>query len=146
MKQLIRFICQIMNNNAGINKINHAYGVRKLKQKVKKILTERSENKKSKSQSTIKYKIIEFNAWKYQDTPEIWAYLYETIYKQALNWFQQLLFNLFYLIKHQWIRIIFSIAIFILICILYNQISVLQGLSESVKTEWYFFRRKQYRT
>lgn len=103
-------------------------------EQVKKILTERSENKKSKSQSTIKYKIIEFNAWKYQDTPEIWAYLYETIYKQGLNWFQQLLFNLFYLIKHQWIRIIFSIAIFILICILYNQISVLQGLSESVKS------------
>ena len=30
-----------------------------------------------------KYKLIKFNAWKYQDTPAIWAYLYETIYKAA---------------------------------------------------------------
>ena len=31
----------------------------------------------------LKYKIVEFNAWKYQDTPALWAYLYETIYKSA---------------------------------------------------------------
>lgn len=32
---------------------------------------------------TIKYKFVEFNAWKYQETPVLWAYLYETIYKSA---------------------------------------------------------------
>lgn len=31
----------------------------------------------------LKYTIVEFNAWKYQDTPALWAYLYETIYKSA---------------------------------------------------------------
>lgn len=33
-----------------------------------------------------KYKIIKFNAWKYQDTPAIWAYLFETIYKHTAWW------------------------------------------------------------
>lgn len=37
-------------------------------------------------QITTKYKIIKFNAWKYQDTPAIWAYLFETIYKYASPW------------------------------------------------------------
>ena len=41
--------------------------------------------KRTREDETIKYKIIEFNAWKYQDTPAIWAYLYETIYKEGLN-------------------------------------------------------------
>lgn len=36
-----------------------------------------------KQRHTLKYKIVEFNAWKYQDTPALWAYLYETIYKSA---------------------------------------------------------------
>lgn len=27
-----------------------------------------------------KYKVVRFSAWKYQNTPAIWAYLYETIY------------------------------------------------------------------
>ena len=39
-----------------------------------------------------KYKIIKFNAWKYQDTPAIWAYLYETIYKAASRTQKCLLF------------------------------------------------------
>ena len=38
---------------------------------------------KDKQRHTLKYKIVEFNAWKYQDTPALWAYLYETIYKSA---------------------------------------------------------------
>ena len=36
-----------------------------------------------KERHTLTYKIVEFNAWKYQETPAIWAYLYETIYKSA---------------------------------------------------------------
>lgn len=39
-----------------------------------------------------KYNIIKFNAWKYQDTPAIWAYLYETIYKAASRTQKCLLF------------------------------------------------------
>lgn len=39
-----------------------------------------------------KYKTIKFNAWKYQDTPAIWAYLYETIYKSASRTQKLLLF------------------------------------------------------
>ncbi len=35
---------------------------------------------------TKKYKIIKFNAWKYQETPAIWAYLFESIYKHASRW------------------------------------------------------------
>lgn len=38
--------------------------------------------------TTKNYKIIKFNAWKYQDTPAIWAYLYETIYHQT-SWWQK---------------------------------------------------------
>lgn len=38
--------------------------------------------------TTKDYKIIKFNAWKYQDTPAIWAYLYETLYHQ-ISWWQK---------------------------------------------------------
>lgn len=41
------------------------------------------ENLVDKKKHTLKYKIVEFNAWKYQDTPALWAYLYETVYKSA---------------------------------------------------------------
>lgn len=41
------------------------------------------KNLEEKSLHTLKYKIIEFNAWKYQETPALWAYLYETIYNAA---------------------------------------------------------------
>lgn len=44
--------------------------------KIKEKLTNRNDN-------NIKYKIVEFNAWKYQDTPAIWAYLYEKLYTQT---------------------------------------------------------------
>ena len=99
---------------------------------VKKGLSEREKNKKS--QPCINYKIIEFNAWKYQDTPAIWAYLYEVIYKHGLNWFQRLLFYVVYQLKHQWIRMLSYILFFVLVCLLYNKISMLQELSNSVKS------------
>lgn len=99
---------------------------------VKKGLSEREKNKKS--QPCINYKIIEFNAWKYQDTPAIWAYLYEVIYKHGLNWFQRLLFYVVYQLKHQWIRMLSYILFFVLVCLLYNKISTLQELSNSVKS------------
>ena len=36
-----------------------------------------------KQKHELEYTIVEFNAWKYQDTPALWAYLYETLYKSA---------------------------------------------------------------
>ena len=32
------------------------------------------------------YKVVKFSAWKYQRTPAIWAYLYETIYNSCNGW------------------------------------------------------------
>lgn len=40
------------------------------------IIKERNADKKNQY---IHYDIVEFNAWKYQDTPALWAYLYQTI-------------------------------------------------------------------
>lgn len=40
-------------------------------------------NLKDNTKHSVKYKIVEFNAWKYQETPALWAYLYETMYKSA---------------------------------------------------------------
>lgn len=51
--------------------------------RIKKLLNERQTSKQNKGlneQKKIDYKIVEFNAWKYQDTPAIWAYLYENLY------------------------------------------------------------------
>lgn len=51
--------------------------------RIKKLLNERQtskQNKRLNGQKKIDYKIVEFNAWKYQDTPAIWAYLYENLY------------------------------------------------------------------
>lgn len=42
--------------------------------RVKDVIKERSLS------SSIQYDVVEFNAWKYQETPAIWAYLYETLY------------------------------------------------------------------
>ena len=38
---------------------------------------------KRKDKNSIQYDIVEFNAWKYQDTPALWAYLFETVYHKA---------------------------------------------------------------
>lgn len=46
------------------------------------------EDLEDKQRHTLKYKIVEFNAWKYQDTPALWAYLYETIYKSS-SWLEK---------------------------------------------------------
>lgn len=46
-----------------------------------------------KDENAKKYNIITFNAWKYQDTPAIWAYLYECLYKCA-TWWQRLFLQL----------------------------------------------------
>lgn len=40
-------------------------------------------NLEDNTKHSVKYKIVEFNAWKCQETPALWAYLYETMYKSA---------------------------------------------------------------
>lgn len=73
-----------------------------------------------------RYVIIEFNAWKYQDTPAIWAYLYETMYENGLNWFKKVCF----FIKLKW-PFIFLIVLYFLFVWFYPQIN---NFSESVKS------------
>lgn len=48
--------------------------------KVKEYINERTDSK------AIQYDIVEFNAWKYQETPGIWAYLFETLYNNKKVW------------------------------------------------------------
>lgn len=50
-----------------------------------------------KRKKSIHYDIVEFNAWKYQDTPALWAYLYETMYGEGRWWVR--LINRLYQIK-----------------------------------------------
>lgn len=98
-------------------------------QQIKKLLDKRVKE----NATELKYKIIEFNAWKYQDTPAIWAYLYETIYKECFNYSQRFLFYIKQLWFKQWLRIISVIAIYVIMWILYWQISELPELSERIK-------------
>lgn len=62
--------------------------------RIKKKLNERQtskQNKRLNEQKKINYKIVEFNAWKYQDTPAIWAYLYENLYS-SLTCYEKFIF------------------------------------------------------
>lgn len=102
--------------------------------KIKALIIERT-NKKTRGKTSnniednkqqIKYKIIEFNAWKYQDTPAIWAYLYETIYGEGLNWFEKVCFS----IKSKLPFILFIVFYFLFIW-LYPQFN---DFSENVKS------------
>ena len=103
-------------------------------QKIKELIIERTNKKTGGKTSSnvednkqqIKYKIIEFNAWKYQDTPAIWAYLYETIYGEGLNRFEKVCFS----IKSKWPFILFIVFYFLFIWF-YPQ---LNDFSENVKS------------
>lgn len=90
--------------------------------------------KRTKEDETIKYKIIEFNAWKYQDTPAIWAYLYETIYKEGLNCASRCIFYIKQFWLKQWPRIISVIAIYLIVWIGYWYISEYLDISERIKS------------
>lgn len=62
--------------------------------RIKTKLSERQKSKHSKKSDeskSINYEIVEFNAWKYQDTPAIWAYLYESLYS-SLDSYQKITF------------------------------------------------------
>ena len=89
--------------------------------------------KRTREDETIKYKIIEFNAWKYQDTPAIWAYLYETIYKEGLNCVSRCIFYIKQFWLKQWPRIISVIAIYVIVWVGYWYISEHLDISERIK-------------
>ena len=73
--------------------------------KVKEKLSSRGDN--------IKYQIVEFNAWKYQDTPAIWAYLYENRYDKMGRCKKSLLF-IIQLIQHL-LSLLVNILIFLFV-------------------------------
>lgn len=61
---------------------------------IKSVITDPNSNKEDQP---IHYDIVEFNAWKYQDTPALWAYLYETIFNNGNCWVR--FYNRVYQIK-----------------------------------------------
>ena len=66
-----------------------------------------------KNDQHIYYDIVEFNAWKYQDTPALWAYLYETIYNKGNCWIR--FCNRVYQIKTQ-TSLCLYITLFLCLC------------------------------
>ena len=83
-----------------------------------------------KEGATKKYNIITFNAWKHQDTPAIWAYLYESLYKETTIWQKLSL----YFFKYIWTVKTASFIIIILLSwflgwLLSSYTSLLNGLS-----------------
>lgn len=53
--------------------------------KIKEVISNRN---KLNNSANINYDVVEFNAWKYQETPAVWAYLFETIYKHKNRCFR----------------------------------------------------------
>lgn len=54
-----------------------------------------------------RYDVVEFNAWKYQDTPALWAYLYESFVKSRSR-----LFRVFYTIRRNAIPLLLDMILF----------------------------------
>ena len=54
-----------------------------VKQQIEKRQDQNAGHKEKHVAADVYYDIVEFNAWKYQDTPALWAYLYKTIYNKA---------------------------------------------------------------
>lgn len=100
-------------------------------QRLKSVLRQRAKKKNGKE--SIKYKIIEVNAWKYQDTPAIWAYLYETIYKEGLNCVSRCIFYIKQFWLKQWPRIISVIAIYVIVWVGYWYISEYLDICKRIK-------------
>lgn len=64
------------------------------------------------------FDVVEFNAWKYQETPALWAYLFERFYKSKSWWFR----IRYSFIRHFWARLLefFLFAIPLLVTYLFN--------------------------
>lgn len=52
---------------------------------LEKLVISRNKDIQMNKLDLTKYDIVKFNAWKYQETPSIWAYLFETIF-QSRSW------------------------------------------------------------
>lgn len=74
-----------------------------------------------------KFQFIEFNAWKHRETPAIWAYLYETIYRNSSWWIK---FKLW--IKDKWLGALKIASIFVLAWLLSVLLVRLPNLSDRV--------------
>jgi len=72
--------------------------------KVKEVISKRNTLNLS---TDIHYDVVEFNAWKYQETPAVWAYLFETICNHKNRWFR---FR--YTIKRNWLSMLRDIVLF----------------------------------
>ena len=85
--------------------------------RIKKILKDRISN----NSNSIKYTIVEFNAWKYQETPALWAYLYKTIYINGTNWKDKLCFYIQHILSSfSWLSFFIYIIVFALSFSLYK--------------------------
>ena len=80
----------------------------------------RLKNKLLSRDKPASYKTVEFNAWKYQDTPSLWAYLYETLYHSMSIW-QKLWF---------FIKSLFTLKDLIICFIVFSLFWLLYGVIE----------------
>lgn len=64
-------------------------------------------NKRDSRESGLKYDVIDFNVWKYPDTPALWAYLFEVIYKSR-NWYTK---SLYFLRRNFWLILMFILIV-----------------------------------
>ena len=78
------------------------------------------------------YHIIEFNAWKYQDTPAIWAYLYENLYNSINRWLK----ISFYAKLFSWKRILFIIIAILVAWLLNLFINNIEGISVDARNSF----------
>jgi len=62
-----------------------------------------------------KYKVVWFNAWKYQDTPALWAYLFETMFYEL---YDNSIRRFFYTVGHNIIRYLIILIITLIPCLI----------------------------
>lgn len=62
-----------------------------------------------------KYKVVWFNAWKYQDTPALWAYLFETMFHEL---YDNRIRRFFYSVGHNIIRYLIILIITLIPCLI----------------------------
>ncbi len=84
-------------------------------------------NSRKGDDSAIKYDIVEFNAWKYQDAPALWAYLFETMFESRSQ-----LFRLWHSFKRNW----GVILLFALIPTILIMTSILIDVGVDCKWKW----------
>jgi hypothetical protein len=62
-----------------------------------------------------KYTFVEFNAWKYQETPALWAYLYKTFQDTIMpTYWEKLIYN----IKQNWLKSITNLFILVIFVVM----------------------------